>query len=285
MNNYNISKTMASYLEDKISNPQAKTNKSTVIALIKRNLCTDDGMLTASGKSVAISLLPLKEQCSIMGISIQEIFLSQYPSPEEALVLSLRKESKLAYYTENTFGVHVAPFFIFDKIYKLAVDLNAPLYGVSFGIDSLSHKTIMQVLKDNIESILNEIDANTSQRNFELITFLNRRRKILLERSASHERFGGFWQDCWERDFYRDIFTYLGVEKIKKIIRLVISNPNLYSKGWPDIIVLDREFPYFVEVKTTDKLHLSQIITMGEIINKIEIPIYCVRIKTIKKGN
>jgi len=46
--------------------------------------------------------------------------------------------------------------------------------------------------------------------------------------------------------------------------RLFFSDPYAYVKGWPDLTLVEDGEVRFVEVKTTDRLHTSQIITMGE---------------------
>jgi len=93
-----------------------------------------------------------------------------------------------------------------------------------------------------------------------------------------------FYQDTWDIEFYKNLYLFLGEDFIRKLIRFIIYNPESYSKGWPDIIVLEKE-PYFIEVKTNDKFHISQITTMMDIKQQLGISIKCVRVKKESNGS
>jgi len=49
-----------------------------------------------------------------------------------------------------------------------------------------------------------------------------------------------------------------------EIARLFFSDPHAYVKGWPDLTVIEGGEVRFVEVKTVDCFHASQIITIGD---------------------
>lgn len=46
---------------------------------------------------------------------------------------------------------------------------------------------------------------------------------------------------------------------IAKIAALFMTNPYDYRSGWPDLTVIDKNGVSFIEVKTTDRLHESQL--------------------------
>ena len=58
------------------------------------------------------------------------------------------------------------------------------------------------------------------------------------------------------------IFTALGGKALREITRTIAEDPYQYRAGWPDLTLAKGENMLWVEVKTTDKLHMSQIITM-----------------------
>ena len=66
-------------------------------------------------------------------------------------------------------------------------------------------------------------------------------------------------------EFVSHICSVVGLENLAKIANLLCQDPHaFYSRGWPDLMILGPNEFRFVEVKTTDKLHRSQIITMPE---------------------
>ena len=73
--------------------------------------------------------------------------------------------------------------------------------------------------------------------------------------------------------FYQKEYSYQGILQnvlssladsvdsnfIAKIAALFMTNPHDYRSGWPDLTVIDKNGVSFIEVKTVDSLHASQL--------------------------
>jgi len=52
-------------------------------------------------------------------------------------------------------------------------------------------------------------------------------------------------------------------QQLAKITSKLLEAPYKYRKGWPDLTLVRNRVVEFVEVKTTDKLHTSQLETIS----------------------
>ena len=293
-----LSKPMKDYLREKKLNPDARGGNATIKALIKRRLCLEDGTLTRMGDAIAMSLLPLSKQCFFMNVPLEELSLDYCGSPEKAVLDYLAGLSKLAYFTENTFGVHVAQFFMFKYQYDIAIKNELNLYSIDFTANDCERKYIYDELLKNLDEKIAKVGYDTIDDNYQLIQKLNKQPKesvTIISINLDDEGKANvstrelrdengqfimtfFHQDVWDIEFYRNLYSALGAKFIHKLINFIVYNPYRYATGWPDILVLEEE-PYFIEVKTNDRFHISQITTMPDVIDKLGIPIKCVRVK------
>ena len=67
------------------------------------------------------------------------------------------------------------------------------------------------------------------------------------------------------KDLVSDVYEGLGNITLAEIAKLFFTNPYAYCKGWPDLTIVKDGLVRFVEVKTTDKLKRSQIITINDL--------------------
>ena len=67
-----------------------------------------------------------------------------------------------------------------------------------------------------------------------------------------------------DRDLIKQLFRGLGNSRCVAIAQRYLTDPYAYSKGWPDLVWIDNQTVKFSEVKTTDRLHWSQVITIPE---------------------
>lgn len=63
-------------------------------------------------------------------------------------------------------------------------------------------------------------------------------------------------------DFMSKLYDCIGTESFYNIAERFMDDPYLYRKGWPDLTLVRGNELRFVEVKTTDLLHESQIVTI-----------------------
>lgn len=59
------------------------------------------------------------------------------------------------------------------------------------------------------------------------------------------------------------MFAAIGAERLAQITAAIIENPYSYKSGWPDLTMVKGSDMFWVEIKTTDRLHTSQIMTIS----------------------
>lgn len=63
-------------------------------------------------------------------------------------------------------------------------------------------------------------------------------------------------------DIMSSLFVAIGAERLAQITAAVMENPYSYRAGWPDLTMVKGSDMFWVEIKTTDRLHMSQIMTI-----------------------
>lgn len=58
------------------------------------------------------------------------------------------------------------------------------------------------------------------------------------------------------------LFETIGAKQLRILTEAIAENPYQYRAGWPDLTLTDGSCGLWIEVKTTDKLHVSQITTI-----------------------
>lgn len=56
-----------------------------------------------------------------------------------------------------------------------------------------------------------------------------------------------------------DLYSRLGAQGLASIAEVFVQNPYDYRAGWPDLTLAGEYGVRFVEVKTTDRFHESQV--------------------------
>lgn len=59
------------------------------------------------------------------------------------------------------------------------------------------------------------------------------------------------------------LYSTLGIEKLAAILWVLLEEPYLYRKGWPDLTLFGGGKVRLVEIKQKDNLHMSQITTIS----------------------
>jgi hypothetical protein len=76
-----------------------------------------------------------------------------------------------------------------------------------------------------------------------------------------------------DRELVQELFRALGNARCTAIARRFLEDPYAYSKGWPDLVWVDGSRVGLIEVKTTDRLHPSQIITIPDMREVANLPV------------
>ena len=71
------------------------------------------------------------------------------------------------------------------------------------------------------------------------------------------------------REFLLALAATVGNEFIAKVAEVFFKRPYEYRAGWPDLTVIEDSGIHFIEVKTTDLLHASQLRFAREIANPL----------------
>lgn len=170
------------------------------------------------------------------------------------------RDSVKIYFAENIIARSFVQILLLHRQLKSLNENGEKLYNLNLNyLESLSI--------DDIKSF-DDINLEQFKKNFSLC------------RNYFNNEWGGpFFAGADSLDLLIDLFNALGEEKIKDFIIFMALNNDLVCTGWPDLVVFEKGNYYFIEVKTTDKLHISQIITINKIIKDLGIKVKCIKIK------
>lgn len=59
------------------------------------------------------------------------------------------------------------------------------------------------------------------------------------------------------------LFAAIGAQQLAQITAAIMENPYRYRSGWPDLTMIKGSDMSWVEIKTSDRLHVSQIMTIS----------------------
>lgn len=193
-----------------------------------------------------VGSLPLAKQCEEMGITFQDIGgLNFEGSPEKAALEHFSEQGWHGSYCEG--GA------ILILIRAAALDALDELNTFKSREDACRRFTEAQleIQRDNIERICDAVRAVEPERvrkNFREIHLIH----------SNREHNPGL-----NEDFIGNLFSAIGADDLANITKAIGDDPYKYRNGWPDLTLVDSLGRMrWVEVKTTDKLHRSQIETL-----------------------
>jgi len=245
----------------------------TLGALQVRRLVDTDGELTGPGTILSLSLLPLREQCQFLQIDTQEIQLpKKYKDPAVDAMYYFMESGNRCCYTEGGIIMKIIYCLFFHRLSKytkpgwvhfmsglstlpLAIGLNI--------IDFEDYITDYETIEKNLLKTIAEADHNV---------FLTNYRKFFNK---------GF---CWygvDEIFASEIVEIIGVRRFAEIARVILTDPYAFKIGWPDLTVIKNGNVEFVEIKSNDRLTISQLITIPEMINEAGISASVLRISRL----
>ena len=82
-----------------------------------------------------------------------------------------------------------------------------------------------------------------------------------------------------DRELVQELFRALGNARCAVIARRFLEDPYAYSKGWPDLVWVDGSRVGLIEVKTIDRFHPSQIITIPEMREVADLPVEVAQVR------
>lgn len=235
-----------------------KVNSNTTRALEARGLCNKE-QLTQEGRVIAISLCGLRKQCELLQLPHKVWRLPNARRPELAVISAMSQTSRRVAYCEGGAITLLLYCLCFDRLYRLAREH----WGSAQLAQSYMYTSIMcySYLLEEHPSLPEQILADIATTG----------------KSAVIRAFNTLksWQgspDGWafrewvgvDLELVIELFRALGNARCAAIAQRFLEDPYAYSKGWPDLIWVDGARVGLIEVKTTDRLHPSQIITIPE---------------------
>lgn len=236
----------------------AKLTKSENKNLYLKGLMDEHGLLTRLGVAQKLSSLSCRKQCTELNIVCSKLDLQVDEASVELAVLK---------YFNTTNGINW--FYIENGIYELFIRKMLSPICQSLGIGPYYH--CMGVVDRDLETqFLGEFTEDYFQ-----------------SYVRSIESSGTIFQDIREPKFstmdaddVAIVYRAFGYDRFLSILKHDFIEPNVYARGWPDLLGLDGQNLKFLEVKRTDNLTISQIETFPRIVGMgFEVEVVMVKTK------
>ena len=219
------------------------TNKATIKSLLNRNLITYDGTITEIGKRYVIANMSLTRQCVELSLELHELEILSGDSPENALLNHFQSQGYV--------GSSLEGFAMLTVLKALMLD-NLEKYNI-------------------FES---RADACTRYLESQFIILKDKSDELILSiRKTDKDMFIKNFHEIISQPFIRSEYPQLTIEfavavfdavKTDTFIKLATQlalEPTLRN-GWPDLTLIRNNVIHFIEVKTSDRLHCSQLVTI-----------------------
>ena len=236
----------------------------TVKALQWRDLLDESQNLTGHGKAIALMGVPLQRQCDLLNIPFEQWEVSSRENPEERAISVLVDRGFRAYFIENSFGLFI-DYVMGIALVDAGTQLDRPIYTLNPPYDL----ELFWCVKERLEEYLSQLVIDHCEKSRAICS-------PYLSRQVPGETADQIFTQ------FDKIYRALGLEKVRCLLRMYFANPLAYNyRGWPDLFVADPKGPYCIEVKTTDKLNLNQLVTIPDLMTLAGIPVKVVRLLDI----
>jgi hypothetical protein len=214
---------------------------NTFKALKRRGLVNENNLLTKSGRWRAIELIPLDEQCLNLSLELKNITVESLSNPEFQSFKWFKNKGCEGAYCEGGAILTILKALALNKL----VELN------TFKSRGDACKRFLEaqftILKENKNEILESITLTTNKE------FLDNFSEII-SYTFVQEAYPGL-----TINFARQFLKAIERRSLVLVAEKLFESPYEYRKGWPDLTLVKNGEVKFIEVKTTDKLHQSQI--------------------------
>lgn len=252
----------------------SEASRTTMRALEARGLC-NEGRLTQEGKVVAISLFDLRKQCNLLALPHKIWHLPKAQRPELAVMAAISQTGCKVAYCEGGAITLLVYCLCFERLCRLGMKHwgNARTAQSFMYTSIMCYADLLGEHPDLPEQMLDDI-ANTGEP--EVICAFD------TLKSWQGSREGWAFRD-WvgvDRELIQVLFRALGNARCAAIARCFLEDPYAYSKGWPDLVWVDDSRVGLIEVKTTDRLHPSQIITICEMRDLVDLQVEVAQVRS-----
>ncbi len=198
---------------------------------------------------------PLKKQCETLSLDLHEINIPYEGSPETALLKYFEEQGYIGSYSEGIPVLTVLKALMLDKLAKHNYfnDRNDACCRYL--------EAQLTILKDKLDEIISSI-ANTDKN-----TFLKNMQEILNQPFIQREH------PSLNIEFSEALFDAVDTKLFIALAHKIAEDPYTYRNGWPDLLIIKKDEVQLIEVKTTDKLHKSQLTTIPVLKQILPFPI------------
>jgi hypothetical protein len=236
--------------------PEAlKLDRSTIKALVSRGLIDTNSNITLLGSIKAIERLSLREQCQSISIGLSTSQWDSASTPEMYCYNTFVQRGHIGSYCEGGgFGAAIKALCL-DALTEASI-----FYGTCIdaredaclkGVVGLAH-----IEASKLETIFKQIQQTTKAKYLasfsEIISY-----NLIRE-----------WYPGLSLEFADALFNAVPKEHFEQLARWVSKDPS-HRNGWPDLTLVKGGRLKFVEVKTTDRLHHSQLVTIPALVREI----------------
>lgn len=232
-----------------------KLDRGTTKALVNRGLIDSDGSITLLGSIKAMEHLPLREQCGSISIELCTSPWDSESSPEIYCYNAFARKGYIGSYCEGG-GIGTAiKALCLDALTEASIFfgtcIDAREDACLKGVAGLSH-----LETEKLEKVLTQIKQTPKVKYLASFTEIT-------SHSVIHE-----WHPGLSIEFADALFDAIPKSYFERLARW-ISKAHEHRNGWPDLTLIKDGRLKFVEVKTRDKLHRSQLVTIPALIREI----------------
>ena len=245
MRDMNLSPRMREALQSGFAKRRiSECGKNTQRALLERRLVSEDGVLTSQCILVVLEWQSLNNQCRELGLLLEELSYQYTSSPEIAAYEYFSQCGYVGAFCEGGFILTVIKALCLDKLAQLNIfksrdDACTRFLEAQFTILGKNHESLFGVMRKTSRT-----------------RFIENYNEILTHPFIS-EVYPGMTVEAAEA-----FYDAVGIVPLERVARKFASNPYQFRNGWPDLTLVKGSEVRFIEVKTGDKLHRSQLVTI-----------------------
>lgn len=188
--------------------------------------------------------MSLEKQCEELSLSLEEIQLNYEGKPESAL---LKYFESLGYV-----GSFIEGYTLLTVLKALMLDKLAELNTFNDRNDACTRYLEAQLIihQDKSAEIVSSIRSTSKKK------YLSNLKEIFGQSFIQKEHPNLSFECC------EALFHAIDTETFVVVANKFSEDPYSYRSGWPDLTIVKGREVRFIEVKTTDKLHKSQLLTI-----------------------
>ncbi|MDO9048186.1 MAG: VRR-NUC domain-containing protein [Methylobacter sp.] len=218
--------------------------KSMLNTLRNTDILGIDDRLTVLGKVYAISMMTLAKQCLELSLEYDTLNIAYKGRPEKALLAYYKSLGYIGISSEGIGILTVLKAFMLDKLAQYNFFNNRKDACTRYLEAQL---TILKEKKGEIISSISSVSRTRYLSNFQEI--------------ISQPFIAGEYPEL-SLEFASAMYDAININIYIALANTFAEDPYKYRSGWPDLTLIKGNEVQFIEVKTTDKLHGSQLVTI-----------------------